>query len=174
MAVISTSRGAASGPPVSLIDGRWCCTTQALFFNHLYDPISMVRDNEVKAAMSACGVTCHTFNSDVLYEPWELLSPSGQPLVNFNDYWKRCDAFPPPPLLLFFFSDFTLIMSSGSLNLSCCHHGHPRHAGWLRVHMKFRVVGWAAATHTPLLELCCFGETTHVRERIARQQHSKT
>lgn len=57
----------------------------------------MVRDNEVKAAMSACGVTCHTFNSDVLYEPWELLSPTGQPLVNFNDYWDRCISFPQPP-----------------------------------------------------------------------------
>lgn len=62
---------------------------QALFFNHLYDPISMVRDNEVKTAMASCGVACHTFNGDVLYEPWELLSATGQPLDNFNDYWDR-------------------------------------------------------------------------------------
>ena len=30
-----------------------CMRAQALFFNHLYDPISLVRDNEVKAAMMA-------------------------------------------------------------------------------------------------------------------------
>ena len=62
---------------------------QALYFNHLYDPISMVRDNEVKAAMAEQGVACHTFNSDVLYEPWEVLSPSGQPLTSFADFWER-------------------------------------------------------------------------------------
>ena len=62
---------------------------QALFFNHLYDPISLVRDNEVKAAMVELGVACYTFNSDVLYEPWEVLSPAGQPLVNFADFWKQ-------------------------------------------------------------------------------------
>lgn len=67
---------------------------QALYFNHLYDPISMVRDNEVKAAMAEQGVACHTFNSDVLYEPWEVLSPSGQPLTSFADFWERWALLP--------------------------------------------------------------------------------
>lgn len=62
---------------------------QALYFNHLYDPISMVRDNEVKAAMAEHSVACHTFNSDVLYEPWEVLSPAGQPLTSFSHFWER-------------------------------------------------------------------------------------
>lgn len=64
--------------------------TQALFFNHLYDPISLVRDNEVKAAMAAAGVVCQSFNSDLLFEPWDILSATGQPLTSFNDYWGRC------------------------------------------------------------------------------------
>jgi len=68
---------------------------QALYFNHLYDPISMVRDNEVKAAMAEAGVACNTFNSDVLYEPWEVLSPSNQPLSSFKHFWDRW--VPPPP-----------------------------------------------------------------------------
>lgn len=70
---------------------------KALFFNHLYDPISMVRDNEVKTAMASCGVACHTFNGDVLFEPWELLSSTGQPLANFNDYWERVNSMPYAP-----------------------------------------------------------------------------
>jgi deoxyribodipyrimidine photolyase len=49
----------------------------------------MVRDNEVKAAMAEQNVACHTFNSDVLYEPWEVLSQSGQPLTSFADFWER-------------------------------------------------------------------------------------
>ncbi len=63
---------------------------QALFFNHLYDPISLVRDNEVKAAMLALKVHCQSFNSDVLYEPWEVLAEGGRPLTNFSAFWSRC------------------------------------------------------------------------------------
>ena len=50
--------------------------------------------NEVKAAMAEQGVACHTFNSDVLYEPWEVLSPSGQPLTSFADFWERWAPLP--------------------------------------------------------------------------------
>ena len=62
---------------------------QALLFNHLYDPISMVRDNEVKAAMLSMNVHCQSFNSDVLYEPWEILSDQGRPFTSFEDYWAK-------------------------------------------------------------------------------------
>ena len=62
---------------------------QALLFNHLYDPISMVRDNEVKAAMLSMNVYCQSFNSDVLYEPWEILSEQNRPLTSFQAYWSR-------------------------------------------------------------------------------------
>lgn len=63
---------------------------QALFFNHLYDPNSLVRDNEVKAAMAGMGVACQSFNSDLLFEPWEVLSDEGEPLTCFQEYWDRC------------------------------------------------------------------------------------
>lgn len=65
-------------------------SVQALFFNHLYDPISLVRDNEVKAAMLALNVHCQSFNSDVLYEPWEVLAEGGRPFTNFAAFWSRC------------------------------------------------------------------------------------
>ena len=63
---------------------------QALFFNHLYDPKSLVRDNEVKAAMAGMGVACQSFNSDLLFEPWEVLSVEGEPLTCFQEYWDKC------------------------------------------------------------------------------------
>ena len=63
---------------------------RALLFNHLYDPISMVRDNEVKAAMLALNVYCQSFNGDVLVEPWEILDNQGMPLTSYNSYWERC------------------------------------------------------------------------------------
>ena len=62
---------------------------QALFFNHLYDPISLVRDTEVKAAMCSLGVHCQSFNGDVLYEPWEVLAESARPFTSFATFWSR-------------------------------------------------------------------------------------
>ncbi len=85
-----TARASAKLPPPSV--------PQALYFNHLYDPISMVRDNEVKAAMAEAGVACHTFNSDVLYEPWEVLSAKGQPFTCFQDFWDRYSFLSTPGL----------------------------------------------------------------------------
>ena len=67
----------------------WLLSMQALFFNHLYDPISLVRDNEVKAAMCSLGVHCQSFNGDVLYEPWEVLAEGARPFTTFATFWNR-------------------------------------------------------------------------------------
>jgi cryptochrome 1 len=50
----------------------------AVVFSHLYDPISMVRDNEVKAGLAAQGIFCQSFNADVLREPWQVLDVTGK------------------------------------------------------------------------------------------------
>ena len=60
---------------------------QGVLFNHLYDPISMVRDNEVKAALAAAHIHCQSFNADVLREPWEVLDSAGRPFTCFEDFW---------------------------------------------------------------------------------------
>ncbi len=92
---------------------------RSVFFNHLYDPISLVRDHEVsrvaalrmpgygapfadarathlnspptyaqvKAELGKMGVECRGFNGDLLYEPWEVLGPQGQPFTSFDAFW---------------------------------------------------------------------------------------
>ena len=60
---------------------------QGVLFNHLYDPISMVRDNEVKSALGAAGVFVQSFNGDILREPWEVLDAKGRPFTAFDDFW---------------------------------------------------------------------------------------
>lgn len=69
----------------------------AVCFNHLYDPISMVRDNEVKLALISNGVQCKSFNSDLLYEPWEVVDSDGKALTCFEDFWERVVSLPVPP-----------------------------------------------------------------------------
>ncbi|XP_047945492.1 cryptochrome-1-like [Salvia hispanica] len=68
-----------------------------LFFNHLYDPISLVRDHRVKEVLTAEGVTVRSFNADLLYEPWEVLDQDGRPFNTFSGFWDRCLSMPYDP-----------------------------------------------------------------------------
>ncbi|XP_051216798.1 cryptochrome-1 [Lolium perenne] len=61
-----------------------------LFFNHLYDPLSLVRDHRVKEVLAAEGITVQSFNSDLLYEPWEVLDDHGCPFTMFTPFWNKC------------------------------------------------------------------------------------
>ncbi|KAF0906478.1 hypothetical protein E2562_011470 [Oryza meyeriana var. granulata] len=72
-----------------------------LFFNHLYDPLSVVRDHRVKGLLTAEGITVQSFNADLLYEPWEVVDGDGCPFTMFAPFWNRCLCMPDPaaPLL---------------------------------------------------------------------------
>lgn len=62
---------------------------KALYFNHLYDPISLVRDHEVKQVLSAAGVCCRSYNAELLYEPWEVMDDHDEPFTCFKDFWNK-------------------------------------------------------------------------------------
>eukprot|EP00803_Ostreobium_quekettii_P010084 evm.model.scf_310.1 EVM.evm.TU.scf_310.1 scf_310:850-1994(-) len=76
-----------------------------LFFNQLYDPISLVRDFGLKQALGERGVACWSYGGDVLFEPWEVMQDDGQPFVTFEAFWDRVTnlglepKFPLPPLV---------------------------------------------------------------------------
>lgn len=59
----------------------------------------MVRDNEVKMALGMQGITCYSFNGDVLKEPWEVMDPNRRPFTCFKDFWDAHAASPPSPPL---------------------------------------------------------------------------
>ncbi|KAL3514146.1 hypothetical protein ACH5RR_026863 [Cinchona calisaya] len=68
-----------------------------LFFNHLYDPLSLVQDHRVKEVLTAQGVTVRSFNADLLYEPWEVHDEEGRPFRTFALFWERCLSMPYDP-----------------------------------------------------------------------------
>eukprot|EP00262_Sarcandra_glabra_P021854 TRINITY_DN940_c0_g2_i4.p1 TRINITY_DN940_c0_g2~~TRINITY_DN940_c0_g2_i4.p1 ORF type:complete len:688 (-),score=94.79 TRINITY_DN940_c0_g2_i4:46-2109(-) len=68
-----------------------------LFFNHLYDPMSLVRDHRSKELLTAQGITVQSFNADLLYEPWEVSDEHGQPFFTFAPFWNRCLSMPYDP-----------------------------------------------------------------------------
>lgn len=68
-----------------------------VFYNHLYDPISLVRDHHVKQGLTQRGIRVQSFNGDLLYEPWEVLNEEGKPFTSFESYWQKCLNMPFEP-----------------------------------------------------------------------------
>jgi cryptochrome 1 len=68
-----------------------------VFFNHLYDPVSLVRDHSVKQGLVEHGVSVHSWNGDLLNEPWEVYDHKGQAFTTFDAYWEKCLHMPYEP-----------------------------------------------------------------------------
>ncbi|KAJ4968712.1 hypothetical protein NE237_015413 [Protea cynaroides] len=71
-----------------------------LVYNHLYDPISLARDHNVKQKLVECGISVQSYNGDLLHEPWEVLDEKGHAFTTFNEYWNKCLHEPFEPALL--------------------------------------------------------------------------
>nr|GEW84269.1 cryptochrome-1 isoform X1 [Tanacetum cinerariifolium] len=67
----------SSDSVLSLLDVIKSTGATQLFFNHLYDPISLVRDHRAKEILTENGIAVRSFNADLLYEPWEVLDDEG-------------------------------------------------------------------------------------------------
>ncbi|KAF8066292.1 CRY1 [Scenedesmus sp. PABB004] len=70
----------------------------SVFFNHLYDPISLVRDHDMKRRLTAAGVAVRSYNADLLHEPWDVVGDDGRPFTTFARFWAQLQAMPTPPL----------------------------------------------------------------------------
>ncbi|KAM7253342.1 hypothetical protein ACFE04_025960 [Oxalis oulophora] len=81
----------------SLLDLVNSTAATQVFFNHLYDPLSLVRDHRAKEALTSRGITVRSCNSDLLYEPWEVNDPQGCPFNTFDGFWERCLSMPYDP-----------------------------------------------------------------------------
>ncbi|XP_059631348.1 cryptochrome-1 isoform X3 [Cornus florida] len=68
-----------------------------VFFNHLYDPLSLVRDHRAKEVLTSRGIAVRSFNADLLYEPWDVHDEQGQPFSTFSTFWDRCLSMPYDP-----------------------------------------------------------------------------
>lgn len=65
-------------------------SASVVFFNNVYDPLSLVRDHEVKRRLSAAGIVARSFNGELLFEPWAVLDQQGLPLTTFKSFWDKC------------------------------------------------------------------------------------
>lgn len=60
---------------------------ERVYWNRVYDPVSLARDKQVKTSLKAhCEV--HSFNACLLREPWEVLKADDSPYKVFTPFWN--------------------------------------------------------------------------------------
>ncbi|MEI6085179.1 MAG: deoxyribodipyrimidine photo-lyase [Verrucomicrobiota bacterium] len=62
----------------------------AVFWNRRYEPALIARDTRVKQALLADGLTVESFNSALLFEPWEIKTGAGGPYKVFTPFYRAC------------------------------------------------------------------------------------
>jgi deoxyribodipyrimidine photo-lyase len=66
-------------------------------WNRRYEPAAVERDAMIEAALRQDGVEVHTFNSALLWEPWQVQKSSGGPFKVFTAFYRNCLALGMPP-----------------------------------------------------------------------------
>jgi deoxyribodipyrimidine photo-lyase len=71
----------------------------AVYWSRAYDPDSIARDTDVKAALKDAGVEAKSFAGHVLFEPWTVATGQGGPYKVYTPFWKAVkDRDVPAPL----------------------------------------------------------------------------
>jgi deoxyribodipyrimidine photo-lyase len=61
-----------------------------IYWNRCYEPWRINRDQMIKKQLSAQGITCCSFNSALLWEPWQVLKKDATPYKVFTPFYKHC------------------------------------------------------------------------------------
>ncbi|PIA45366.1 hypothetical protein AQUCO_01700718v1 [Aquilegia coerulea] len=83
---------------VSLLQIANAIGATRIAFNSLYDPVSLVRDHNIKQKLVEHGISVQSFNGDVMYEPWEVYNEMGHAFTTFDAYWEKCLLLPVEPV----------------------------------------------------------------------------
>ena len=67
-----------------------------VYWNRRYDPAAVQRDSEIKRWLREKEWEAESFNSSLLYEPWEVSTQQGKPFQVYTPFWKRVGALDRP------------------------------------------------------------------------------
>lgn len=85
------------GDPKSLIPELVkTCGASSVHWNRRYDAYGIETDTQIKAALNGEGVDVQSYKGNLLREPWEVKTGSGQYYKVFTPYWKACLKMDPP------------------------------------------------------------------------------
>ncbi|WP_050603547.1 deoxyribodipyrimidine photo-lyase [Ruegeria sp. 6PALISEP08] len=60
----------------------------AVYWSRSYDPVSIARDTEIKAALTEQAVEAKSFAGHLLFEPWTVATKAGQPFRVYTPMWR--------------------------------------------------------------------------------------
>jgi len=63
---------------------------EAVYWNRLYEPQLIARDQLIKKNLKQQGITVQSFNASLLHEPWTINNKQGNNFKVFTPYWKHC------------------------------------------------------------------------------------
>ena len=63
---------------------------ETVHWNRRYEPAVIARDKQVKQALKDEKVDVTSYNSSLLFEPWEIENKTGKPFQVFTPFWKHC------------------------------------------------------------------------------------
>lgn len=71
---------------------------KTVYWNRCYEPWRIQRDKAIKSTLSEQDIEVKSFNSSLLWEPWQIQTQSKTPYKVFTPFYKKgCLAEPPPP-----------------------------------------------------------------------------
>ncbi len=62
---------------------------KTVVWNRCYEPWQIKRDTQLKQILTESGITVQSFNSHLLWEPWQVLKKDGTPYKVFTPYYRR-------------------------------------------------------------------------------------
>ena len=89
---------AARGAPLILRRGPSLATLRdllrdtgatAVYWNRLYEPAVIARDQTLKSALREDGIDVQSFNGVLWREPWEIKTGGGEPYRVFTPFWRN-------------------------------------------------------------------------------------
>ncbi|MEM7625419.1 MAG: deoxyribodipyrimidine photo-lyase [Planctomycetota bacterium] len=88
------------GPTQDVLDDLLTKTkADAVFWNRRYEPAIIERDAAVKEWLRQNkGVRANSFNSHLLFEPWEVQTGAGGPYKVYSPFWRSAEKGPTPDL----------------------------------------------------------------------------
>lgn len=62
---------------------------KTIFWNRVYEPVLRTRDESIKEGLKKDGFEVRSFNSHLLFEPWEIQNQQKKPFQVFTPFWKH-------------------------------------------------------------------------------------
>jgi len=81
------------GPALATLQALAQATgAQAVYWNRLYEPAAIQRDQQIKSALRAQGLEVVSCNGSLLVEPWDIRTGQGDPYRVFTPFWRQASA----------------------------------------------------------------------------------